>query len=94
MICTQVCLFSLRVFRTLEIHLMVRVFVLQVFSSLDGILFNHLSVPKFILKGNTMCDITRSLAPDNLVASIDGKVPRVRKIAKGQMAYRPSDPLL
>ena len=41
-----------------------------------------------------MCKITRSLTPDNLVASIDFTVPRVRKVAKGQMAYRPSYPSL
>lgn len=80
--------------QTLEIHLMVRVFVLLVFPSLDEIVIKHLSVLNFILEGNTICDITRTLAPDNLVASIDCKVPRVRKVAKGQMAYRPSYPSL
>ena len=97
MICTQVRLFPLRVFRTLEIHLMIRVFVLLVFPSLDDILYNHLSVlvvSHFIIKGNTMCDIARSLAPDNFVASIDCRVPHVSKVAQGQMAYRPSYPSL
>ena len=80
-ICTQLIdLFSLRVFRTLEIHLMAR---LLVFCSLDDILFDHLSVPEFILKGDTMCRITRPLALNNLVASVDSKVSPVGKVANG-----------
>ena len=73
---------------------MARIFVLLVFPPLDDILFHHLSVPNFILKINTICGITRALAPDNLVASFDSKMPRVRKVANGQMAYRPSYPSL
>ena len=59
---------------TLGNHLMARIFVFLVFHSLDDILFNHLCVPNFILKGDTMCGITRTLALDNLVAWTDCKV--------------------
>ena len=64
------------------------------FVTLDDILFNHLSVANFILKINTICGVTRALALDNLVASFDSKMPRVRKVTNGQMAYRPSYPSL
>ena len=56
---------------------------LLVFCSLDDILFDHLSIPGFILKGDTMCRITRALALNNLVASVDSKVSPVRKVANG-----------
>ena len=46
---------------------MARIFVLLVFLFLDDIYLDHFSVPKFILKGNTMCGITRAFALDNLV---------------------------
>ena len=70
---------------------MVRIFVLLVFPSPDDTSLDHLSV---ILKGNTMCGIIRTLALDGLVASMDSKVLRVRKVAKGQIAYRPVYPPL
>ena len=73
---------------------MARKFVLLVFPFLDDILLDHLFVPNFILKENTIYGITRPLALDDLVASIDSKVLRVRKVAKGQIAYRPVYPSL